>query len=507
MKKTIPLLLLVVVSLSVFSQSNYVINGKVIDAVSKLPLQGASVFAENTTIGTASNTDGVFSLHLPNGGYNLVVTFTGYQTETKRITTADAGNNSLVIEVKQKEKSLEDVVVKASYEVKDGWEKYGDFFLDNFIGKSSNSKNCFIKNKEALKFYFYKKRNRLKILATDPIVIENEALGYTIKYTLDSFTHEYSTQVSQYSGYPLFEEMQPANDAQKQKWSAARVLAYNGSLLHFMRSLYNKKIQEEGFEIQFLIKVNDREMAIPVKNLYGGLNYTMDDSTQTVEILPNQPQVVVIYKNEKPEEGYLSANPDQPGKFQLTVLSFLPEQAIVIERNGYYFEQTDFSINQYLGWEKMADMLPYNFKDREEPMRTTAVIEKKPDPVIEQTAYSSSNLLTNVTWKMDESRIIDGTNMFYYKREGKENTIDLDKDLYKFNTDNTGIYFYNDQEYKFTWTYIDTEKTKMKIVILYPTPLVVNLENIVLTPSSLKYTRVQKVNGVNFMAIETRIPK
>jgi hypothetical protein len=235
---------------------------------------GASVFAENTTIGTATATDGTFKLELPNGGYNLVVTFTGYQVETKRITTADAGNHDIVIEIKQKEKSLEDFVVKASAEVADGLEKYGEFFLENFIGKTGNSKSCTIKNKEVLKFYYYKRSNRLKILATAPLEIVNEALGYTIKYELDSFTHEYNTQVSLYSGYPLFQEMQPLNEEQRAKWNAARLLAYNGSILHFMRSLYNKKLKEDGFEIQFLITANEKEMSVPVKDFYGGTQHS-----------------------------------------------------------------------------------------------------------------------------------------------------------------------------------------------------------------------------------------
>ena len=128
-----------------------------------------------------------------------------------------------------------------------------------------------------------------------------------------------------------------------------------------MRSLHHRQLKEEGFEIQFLVKDNDKETAIPVKDFYGALNYAKDDSTNTVEVWPNQADVVVLYKNEKPEEGYRSANTDQPDKFQLSVFSFLPKQSIVIEQNGYYFEQTDFTINQYLGWEKMADMLPYDF--------------------------------------------------------------------------------------------------------------------------------------------------
>ncbi|WP_462255379.1 carboxypeptidase-like regulatory domain-containing protein [Ferruginibacter sp.] len=361
MKKTILFLAAMVLLVTAYAQSSYYISGKVIDAVTKLPLQAASVFAQNTTQGAATDADGNFKLGLPNGGYDLVITYTGYQTETKRISTADADNN-MVIELKQKEKAMEDVVVRSTGEVKDGWEKYGDFFLENFIGKTENSKSCTIKNKDAVHFYFSKKRNRLKILATEPLEITNEALGYTIKYTVDSFTYEYNTQVSLYTGYSLFTEMQTADTAKQNVWVAARQKAYKGSLLHFMRSLYNKQLKEEGFEIQFLIKDNEKENAVPLLNFYGAMNYSKDDSTNTVEVMPNQNDVVIIYTKEKPEQNYLTANADEPAKFQLSVLSFVPKQSIIIEQNGYYFEQTDITVNQYLGWKKMADMLPYDFK-------------------------------------------------------------------------------------------------------------------------------------------------
>lgn len=361
MKKIIPFVLSLFLSASLYSQTTFTITGKVLDSATKQPLQAASVFAQNTTVGTATDTDGSFKLQLPNGGYDLVVTFTGYQTETRRISTSDAGDKSIVIEVKQKEKEMQDVVIKATYEVADGWEKYGDFFLDQFIGKTANGKQCVITNKEVLKFYYYKRKNRLKILATAPVEIVNEALGYTIKYTLDSFTHEYNTQLSQYTGYPLFQEMTPSNDDQKQIWAANRAKAYNGSILHFMRSLYQKRLREEGFEIQFIVTANEKELSMPVKDFYGALNYSKDDSMQTVEVWPNQPEVAVIYKKEAPEAGYQSENPDESAKFQASVFSFLPKQSIVIERNGYYFDQTDFTIRQYLSWEKMADMLPYDY--------------------------------------------------------------------------------------------------------------------------------------------------
>ena len=364
MKKIIPFLLSVLFSSYCFSQSTYFISGKIIDGETKLPLQAASVFAQSTTIGTVTDPQGNFKLELPNGGYELAITFTGYYPETKRISNADATNKDIVITLKQKEKEMADVVVKNSYEVADGWEKYGDFFVDNFLGKTPNSKQCVIKNKEVLKFYFYKRRNRLKVLATEPLEIVNNALGYTIKYTIDSFTHEYNTQVSTFSGYPLFEEMKPNSSEQKSSWDTARLVAYRGSILHFMRSFYNKKLKEEGFEIQFLVNVNDKETAIPVKDFYGGMNYHMEDSTKVLEISPNQKEVAILYKNEKPDRSYLELNPDANSNFELSVLSFLPNDILDIEQNGYYYDQNDITINSYWAWEKVGDMLPYDYAGR-----------------------------------------------------------------------------------------------------------------------------------------------
>ena len=512
MKKRVLFLLIAFSSITAFSQSGYVISGKIIDAETKLPLQGASVFAENTTIGTATNDRGYFNLSLPGGGYSIVVTFTGYQTETKRVTAADGGNNEIIIEIKKKEKSLEEFVVKSTSEVADGLEKYGDFFMENFIGKTTNSKQCYIKNKEALKFFYYRRSKRLKILATAPLEIVNDALGYTIKYQLDSFVHEYNTQVSVYTGYPLFREMQSTDPAQLEKWNTARKTAYNGSILHFMRSMYRKKLKEEGFEIQFIVKNNDKENAIPLKDFYAAVNYSIDDSSYVVEILPRQKELAVIYKNELSPDLYLAANPDASAKFQLSELLFLPNEPLDIEQNGFYFDQNDITITGYWGWEKVGDMVPYDFdlKGKPAPVNKVEVIVPVTAEPVKPAAdiiKPNEDLLTVTTWRVEESRVIDGNSMLYYKRGEQGNTINFDNDFYKFNADNTGVYSFNGQDYKFNWKYLDAEKAKIEITILYPTPLIVNLENVTITATSLKYTRLQKVNGLNFVAVESRTIK
>ena len=323
-------------------------------------MQAASVFAQNTTFGEATNADGNFIIKLPNGGYSLVVTYTGYETEAIRISNTSSQNDSLVFELSPKEKSLEEVTIAISNEVKDGWQKYGEFFTQNFIGQSKFAKQCVIKNPEVLHFYFSKKRNRLKVSATKPLMVNNFALGYNLKFTIDSFTNDYNTHTNLFIGYPLFEEMQGTPE-QQQAWKENRSVAYKGSMLQLMRSIYNRTLEKDGFELQFIIKNNDEEIPIPLLNLYGALNYEKDDSTNTVEFRPNQNEVAVIYKNAKPEQAYLISDSSIKKDFQLSTLFFAPDESITIEQNGYYYDQTDITANGYLGFKKTGDMLPYDY--------------------------------------------------------------------------------------------------------------------------------------------------
>lgn len=361
MKNLFPALLLLGFCTTSFAQSYYTVYGKVINEESKQPLQGASVFAQNTTLGTATDADGNFRLSVPDGGYTLAITYTGFNTESVRITNSDANKKDVVYELTKQEKQMEEVAVIATSEVKDGWTKYGSFFLDNFLGKTANSEHCAIKNPEAIHFYFSKKRNRLKVLATEPLLLENRSLGYNVHYSMDSFTHEYNTQVSLYTGYPLFEELTPEDPAQQQIWMRARQDAYKGSILHFMRSLYNHTLSEDGFEIQFIVKRDSTEQAVKLKDFYKAIRYSKDDSTGIVEIFPNQQHVGVIFTKDKPSKRYLNANPGEPTEFQFSMLAFSPEDNISIEQNGYYFDQNFLAISAYWAWERMADQLPYNY--------------------------------------------------------------------------------------------------------------------------------------------------
>jgi hypothetical protein len=262
---------------------------------------------------------------------------------------------AMVVEMKPKEKNLEEVAIAVSNEVKDGWDKYGTFFKENFIGRTKNSEQFVIQNPDAIHFYFSKKKNRLKILAKEDLIFVNNALGYKIKYAMDSFTHEYATGITTYTGYPFFEELQ-GTDEQKASWKKNREEAYFGSLLHFMRSYHDSTLKKAGFKIELVDSKTSQSKALndPYDTTY--FNRVEGNDAE----LNFQGQLRVVYMNKKPESLYLQANSLSPNTtVQISVLGL--QEPVVIEENGYYYDQQDILSYGYWGWQKMADLLPYDY--------------------------------------------------------------------------------------------------------------------------------------------------
>ena len=345
-------LLSIFVSTIVFGQ--FTITGKVVDSTTKEPLFGASVFAQNTTSGTTTNREGEFSISLKSGGYELIVSFTGYQSREIRISNND--NSPLQIDMTKEEKAMEEVVIRSSNEVKDGWDKYGKFFLENFIGSTPNALQCTLQNPEAVHFYYYKKSEKLKVLATEPIVISNLALGYNLRYQLDSFMYYYKTQVSSYRGYCFFSEMD-SSFAQQRIWSANRKKAYDGSKLQFMRSYYDSTLNEDGYEIALLDSMYDKRFDI-ISNPYDTSYYGMYDSTHEVEVY--YPRKISVTYKKKPEPEYLKKFklPLNVGS-QISYIDLL--DGIAIKENGYFYDQKDWVSQGYWSWKNLADLLPYDY--------------------------------------------------------------------------------------------------------------------------------------------------
>ena len=247
MKKLYFLFVFLFSSVLLFAQHS--ISGKVVDAETGTPLQGASVFAQNTTIGAVTDSEGAFRLSLGRGGYELNITFTGYQNAQRNVVAGTT--DTLFIQLKKEDKSMSEVVITSSNEVADGWEKHGSFFLQHFIGATPFADSVTLLNPEVLKFYFVKRTNKLKVLATEPLQIQNRALGYNLRYSLDSFVHFNNTNINSYRGLCLFTPMEGSAE-QVAQWEENRKKAYYGSRLHFLRAYYDSTLKEEGFNVDIL---------------------------------------------------------------------------------------------------------------------------------------------------------------------------------------------------------------------------------------------------------------
>ncbi|MEP6747267.1 MAG: carboxypeptidase-like regulatory domain-containing protein [Bacteroidota bacterium] len=353
--KKLFVLLLTSVSFSVFAQQEFTASGKIIDSSTNAPLTGASVFCQNTTLGTTSKADGEFSLTLPNGGYDLIISYTGYETQVIRISVSHAAN--LFIALKQKDKTMQEISIVGSNEVPDGLAKYGKFFMDNFIGNDTNAVLSKIENPEVLQFYFSKKRNRLKVRAKEDLVIINAALGYKIKFQLDSFAYDYGPGLSVFTGFPFFEEL-AGTDQQKASWKENREKAYKGSRLHFARSWYAHNLEKDGFALEKVDSTSKILKTTPITNPYDtALCQTIENND--VEINYNG-RMRIVYKNAKPDLQYLREN-----KLPLSIIAQISildiTDGFVIQQNGYFYDQNDVINIGYWSWQKLADELPYDY--------------------------------------------------------------------------------------------------------------------------------------------------
>ena len=373
------------------------IKGVVLDAEKNVPVPAASVFLSNTSIGTTASVQGTFELSVPNGKFDLIVSSVGFETFNQTIITTDIAD-FITIRLKPKQNELENVIIEP-YE-KDGWEKWGKFFTDMFIGNAANAMECKIKNTEVIHFRNSKKTNELIVIADEPLVIENKALGYQVRYQLEGFSYDFKTHYLFYFGYPFFEDLK-GSAARKKHWASKRSDAYYGSMMHFMRAVYRNTLAAEGFEVRHLKKIPNLEKQ-RVKALYAqrvstsgktisltkentdstdyynrilrgpdvnnviGRNLLPGDSIagaldSVTAILDFNDYLLIIYTKKLAAPEYVRQYPDA-GTAMASQITLLNNRPIEIQANGSYYSPTDLLHTGYWSWsEKIASMLPFDY--------------------------------------------------------------------------------------------------------------------------------------------------
>lgn len=240
MKRTILLFFLI---LPLYLLKAQIIKGRVVNDTGSL-IPNVNIYIDGTRIATVSKEDGSFSLNISSGTSGNVV-FQKDDYETFSTAASELMNKNLKV-VLTKTNAIEEIRL-VPY-TSEAYTNYINYFLDTFIG--SDRENVRIKNQKSLKFSYDKKNRFLKVKAPNTLIIENKNLGYEIQYNLISYSSDFKTNLVNYTGTSFFKETKGT-----EKIKLNRMNAYDGSMLHFFRSIYNNTIPADKFVVNHVVKV------------------------------------------------------------------------------------------------------------------------------------------------------------------------------------------------------------------------------------------------------------
>ncbi len=376
------------------------LTGTVRDSLTQQPLPFASVFLANTTRGATTDAQGHYSLTgIPAGHYDLTATYLGYQLGQRPLTIA-TGSSIVNLNLVPSTQQLAEVVVRPRPPHPGDYQR----FVELFLGRSTFSQQCRIRNPKDVLLDYDPHAKELTASAYKFVQVDNQALGYRIKYYGLRFQVNFEEQVVSFYGQPVFEEMTPRNTRQRQRWEANRVLAYRGSLTHFLRSVYNNQVEAEGFlprklrivpNPQFARADSLRRQLLRARR-HVALSRAEMDSVGTWAKVPNS--LVMLYLAPRPidslrrvsadgartflrftdqlQVSYLRRGPDPlyrttaplgapaaalPTDRQISQL-LLTTREVELLPNGQLVNPLAVFTDEYWGFEKMGEFLPLDYQ-------------------------------------------------------------------------------------------------------------------------------------------------
>lgn len=376
------------------------ITGLVTDSVTHEPLPFASVFLANTTLGATTTEKGEFEFpKVPAGTYDIVGSYVGYSLAKQNITVAREAQK-VTLQLAPTGHQLGEVVVKPEPNKPEEYKEFSNLFL----GGTTFSEQCHISNPENVRVMYDDSTKELTARAKDFVQIDNDALGYRLKYYGLQFSYNKEDGSIFYYGQPVFEEMTPRDEKQRKLWTANRLTAYKGSFMHFLRSVYANRVQAEGFMTQQVIvtlnpkfeRADQQRLALTAQHPDGKFTTAEQDSIETWESMAP----VVARLNEAPlpidsirrvsptgkrtylrftgelQVAYFGEAPDPLYKKPMSFLGYpktpypikrqvsrlkLQGKEAAFQANGTLLNPLDVFNGEYWGFEKIGEFLPVDY--------------------------------------------------------------------------------------------------------------------------------------------------
>ncbi|MCF0042037.1 carboxypeptidase regulatory-like domain-containing protein [Dyadobacter fanqingshengii] len=217
------------------------LTGFVTDAATGKPMQFANVYVNGSTQGAVTDDKGAYALAaIPLGSVEIVASFVGYEPATQKIRFENTSPQKANFQLKVSEQMLDAVTVRGNSKRS---EKHLRQFKKQLFGEPFGGQ-CLLVNSEVLNFK--EDKGHLYAKANEPLIIDNQALGYRLIYDLQHFDAASSGKVYS-AGTARFEELKPENERQADRFRRNRLIAYNGSTRHLMASLIDNTFEQAGF--------------------------------------------------------------------------------------------------------------------------------------------------------------------------------------------------------------------------------------------------------------------
>jgi hypothetical protein len=236
------LILFTFVAFQSFAQ--YTVSGRIVSKADKKAVPNAVVFLNNSSIASTTDSAGQFKLSAPVGQYHLLVNIVGYEDYKTQLNLK--GNTMLNdIELTQKIDALKEVTVKERISLSPCFPN----FETEFFGNTQFARQCKILNPLVLQFYDITPKGGFSARSSDFIQIENDALGYKIKFLLLYFIKDADKQSCYFNGESFFEEMK-GTPKQEREWRKNRLECYQGSPMQLLRAIMSDSLAGNGFRVK-----------------------------------------------------------------------------------------------------------------------------------------------------------------------------------------------------------------------------------------------------------------
>lgn len=350
--------LLILSSSATYAQG--LVRGSIFDSETLDPLPFATVFLSNTTFGAVTDKEGKFSIGtVPDGEYEIIVSFMGYQTLQQLIEVKSGIPLQLELRVNPILVDLQEKLVEGKRDK--SWYKNLKIFEEYFLGTSINAKKSKILNPKVLIMDDEQKPGYLIVTAKEPILIENPNLGYQIRYVLQSFECNPKNKRWSYFGFSYFEDLDvPVRRMNRVVKNRDR--AYFGSLSHFLQAVYHNKLEEEGFDV-FLVnrlKVDEEPNEEELSDIQVSASDLALTDAEGDTFFHYRKPITVVY-NQEAEETAFSIRFKQRRNFFQTSKLILLTHSVRLEPDGRYFPALGIYTEGYMAWERVADLMPFGY--------------------------------------------------------------------------------------------------------------------------------------------------